>query len=59
MSKINEVISVFLSKNVNDMTEKKNGFTYLSWALAWKEVLETYPTATYRILKNEKGLPYL
>lgn len=58
MSKINEVISVFLSKNVNDMTEKKNGFTYLSWALAWKEVLETYPTATYRILKNEKGLPY-
>lgn len=58
MSKINEVISVFLSKNVNDMTEKKNGFTYLSWALAWKEVLETYPTATYRILKNENGLPY-
>lgn len=58
MSKINEVISVFLSKNVNDMTEKKNGFTYLSWALAWKEVLETYPTATYRIIKNENGLPY-
>lgn len=58
MSKINEVISVFLSKNVNDMTEKKNGFTYLSWALAWKEVLETYPNATYRILKNENGLPY-
>ena len=58
MSKINEAISVFLSKNVNDMAEKKNGFTYLSWALAWKEVLETYPTATYRILKNEKGLPY-
>lgn len=58
MSKINEVISVFLRKNVNTMTEKKNGFTYLSWALAWKEVLETYPTATYRILKNENGLPY-
>lgn len=58
MSKINEVISVFLSKNVNDMTEKKNGFTYLSWALAWKEVLETYPNATYKILKNENGLPY-
>lgn len=55
---IKDVIKNFLTKNVNDMTEKKNGFTYLSWALAWEEVLKVYPNATYKIIKNENGLPY-
>lgn len=55
---IKDVIKNFITKNVNDMTEKKNGFTYLSWALAWEEVLKVYPNATYKIIKNENGLPY-
>ena len=55
---IKDVIKNFLTKNVNDMTEKKNGFTYLSWALAWEEVIKIYPNATYKIIKNENGLPY-
>ena len=28
----------------NDHTEDKNGFTYLSWAWAWKTLKEIYPT---------------
>ena len=39
------------------MTEKKGKFTYLSWALAWKEFIKVYPSATYEIKKNDMGLP--
>ncbi|MEG1519935.1 MAG: DUF1071 domain-containing protein [Clostridia bacterium] len=44
--------------NVNEKTEQKEGLTYLSWAWAWTEFKKVYPEATYRILKNEQGLPY-
>jgi hypothetical protein len=45
--------------NVNDKTEKKNGLTFLSWALAWTEVKKVYPNADYNIKKFENGLPYV
>jgi hypothetical protein len=45
--------------NVQDKTEKKNNMTYLSWSYAWDEVLKIYPKATYEILKQENGLPYV
>lgn len=45
--------------NVNEKTEKKNGLTYLSWAWAWAEFCKIYPDATYKIYKNEQGLPYV
>lgn len=38
--------------DVSKMVEKKNGFNYLSWALAWKEFCKIYPDATYEIVKN-------
>ena len=45
--------------NVNDRTEKKNGLTYLTWALAWAEFKKQYPSATYRIVKDANtNLPY-
>jgi hypothetical protein len=44
--------------NVNDKTEKKGKFTYLSWAWAWKTFVQNYPEATYEIVKNELNLPY-
>lgn len=44
--------------NVNDHVEKKNGLSYLSWAWAWDEFAQAYPTATYRVIKTADGLPY-
>lgn len=45
--------------NVNDRTEKKNGLTYLTWAVAWAEFKKQYPSATYRIVKDANtDLPY-
>ena len=39
--------------NVNDKVEQKNGLTYLSWAWAWAEVKKNYPSATYKVVKDE------
>lgn len=39
--------------SVNDKTEKKGQFTYLSWAWAWAEFVKNYPTATYQILEDK------
>lgn len=47
-----------LKLNVNDKTDKKGKFTYLSWAWAWVEFIKVYPLATYEIVKNTNGLPY-
>jgi len=53
MEKLNELLEL----NVNEFTEKKGNFTYLSWAIAWKHFIKTYPNATYEIKKNALGLP--
>lgn len=45
--------------NVNDVTEKKGGLTYLSWAWAWAEFKKICPDATYEVVKQENGLPYV
>jgi hypothetical protein len=34
---------------VNDNTEKKGKFTYLSWAWAWAELMKKYPLSTYEL----------
>lgn len=44
--------------DLSDKCEKRDTLTYLSWANAWSEFKSAYPSATYRILKNENGLPY-
>ena len=54
MTKFEELLSL----NVNDKTEKKNGLTYLSWAWAWAEFVKVYQDATYKVVKNENGMPY-
>lgn len=38
--------------------EKKNGFSYLSWAWAVRQLLSQYPTATWEVIRFN-GLPYL
>jgi len=44
-----------LELDVSKYTEKKNGLTYLSWAIAWREFLKVYPDATYTIDKDVDG----
>lgn len=39
--------------NVNGMTEKKNGLTYLSWAYAWAEVKKLYSSAQYKVYERD------
>ena len=38
--------------NVNDKTEKKGKFTYLSWSWAWAEFVKHYPDAVYQVLED-------
>ena len=44
--------------NVNDHKEERGNLTYLSWAWAWKEVKERFPTAQYTIYENNEGWNY-
>ena len=44
--------------NVNDKTEKRGRFTYLSWAWAWGEVKKAYPEADFIIYENADGWCY-
>ena len=45
--------------NVNEYTENKGKFTYLSWAFAWQKLLSNFPTATRTVYENPvTGLPY-
>lgn len=47
-----------LSKvNTKGLTEEKNGLTYLTWSLAFDELLKQYPDTTYEIVKFD-GKPY-
>jgi hypothetical protein len=46
--------------NVNDKVEQKNGQTYLSWAWSWAEVKKNYPSATYKVVKDEaSNMPFV
>ena len=54
-----EGFNTLYALNVNDRSEKKNGLTYLTWAVAWAEFKKQYPSATYRIVKDANtNLPY-
>ena len=44
--------------DLSNKCEKRDTLTYMSWSNAWSEFKSAYPSATYRILKNENGLPY-
>lgn len=44
--------------NVNSMTEKKNGLTYLNWASAHRLLMENFPDAIIRTLHNAYGWNY-
>ncbi len=47
MSKAKEVWDKLSKIDVNNHTNDKNGFTYLSWTWAWATLQEHYPDSTY------------
>jgi len=61
MSKTEKSVFETLSAiNVNDKVEQKNKLTYLSWAWAWAEVKKNYPSATYKVVKDEAtNMPFV
>jgi hypothetical protein len=40
--------------DLSNKLEKKDGFSYLSWAFAWGVVKKLYPSASYRVLPIEE-----
>ena len=50
-SELNEI-------DVSDKIEKKNGLSYLTWAIAWCELKKRYPDSTYTIYENAQGFNY-
>ena len=45
--------------NVNDNTEKKGKFTYLSWAWAWAELMKVAPESTATVYHDDNtNMPY-
>lgn len=43
------------SVNVNDNVERKNGFTYLSWAWAWGTLMQHFPESKFSFDHFEDG----
>lgn len=44
--------------DVNEFTEHKGQFTYLSWSDAVSELLRIYPEATWEVVHDSHGYPY-
>ncbi|WP_366533533.1 DUF1071 domain-containing protein (plasmid) [Carnobacterium maltaromaticum] len=56
----NIMFNTLYAIDVNQVSEKKNKLTYLSWAWAWAEVSKRSSSISYEIERNkETGLPYL
>jgi len=45
-----EVWTTLSAINVNEHTEKKGRFTYLSWTWAWATLMEHYPESVYQFM---------
>lgn len=48
MSKAKEIWDRLSKIDVNDHTQQKNGFTYLSWTWAWATLQNHYPDSSYK-----------
>jgi hypothetical protein len=54
-----EIFKQLSEINVNDKTEKKGKFTYLSWSFAWAELKKVSPTASAKVYHDENtNMPY-
>ena len=54
----NETIFKRLNKiEVNKFVKQKNKMSYLSWAVAWRMVIDLFPNATYHLKTFDDGVP--
>lgn len=44
--------------DLSEFTQEKNGFTYVKWAVIWREVKLRYPDATYKVYESADGCLY-
>ena len=49
---MSDVFNKLAAVNVNEFTDKKGKFTYLSWTFAWIELMKLYPGATHDMLDD-------
>jgi hypothetical protein len=49
---MSDVFKTLSAINLNQLTEKKGKFTYLSWSDAWTVLMEHYPDATHDMLED-------
>lgn len=43
--------------NVNPFIKQKKNMNYLSWAIAWRMVIDLYPEANYKLKTFDNGMP--
>lgn len=54
-----DMFNTLYSINLQGSTETRDGLTYLTWSKAWKLFKQFFPTATYKIIRDqETQLPY-
>ena len=46
------------SLDLSEMVEKREQLTYLSWANCFSILKQVYPEATFKVVRNDAGLPY-
>lgn len=52
-----DVFKKLRAVNVNQFVKQKNKMNYLSWAVAWRLVIELFPSATYKLKTFDNGVP--
>ena len=58
MQEAKSVYKTLSKVNVNEHTETKGKFTYLSWSFAWAEVKKKFPEATYTVYESASECLY-
>ena len=59
MSNLVDITKQLQYLDVSSKVEKKQNLSYLTWSWAWDKVLSNCPNATYEVVKQENGLPYV
>lgn len=58
MEKQEDVFKKLREINVKPFVKEKGGLSYLSWAVAWRLVIEVFPNATYELKTFDDGMPF-
>lgn len=57
MSDNKDVFKALRKIDTRPFVKQKNKMNYLSWAVAWRLVIELYPEATYELKTFDEGMP--